>query len=194
VGFTRAELDAFRGATLPDLIGPGIRLLIVGINPGLRSAAMQAHFSRRGRFYRALHRAGIVDRLIDASEGMHPDDRAHLIARGVGITSLVPGATRRADELAASQLRDGVAALTQRVAGCRPAVVAMLGITAYRIAFLRKKAVVGRQSETIAAAQLWVVPNPSGLNAHSSLADLAAAYREVAVAAGIPVFDPPHQN
>jgi double-stranded uracil-DNA glycosylase len=190
VGLTRAELDAFRGVTLPDLIGPGIRLLIVGINPGLASAAMQAHFSRRGRFYRALFQAGIVDRLIDASGGMHPDDRAHLIARGVGITSLVPGATRRADELGASQLRAGVAALTQRVAGCQPAVVAMLGITAYGIAFECKKAVVGLQSRPIGAAQLWVVPNPSGLNAHASLADLSAAYRQVAVAAGIRVYEP----
>lgn len=189
MGFAAAELDAFRGRTLPDLVGPGIRLLFVGINPGLRTAAVQAHFGRRGnRFYPALLRAGIVDRLIDASEGLDPGDREHLIARGVGITSLVPGATRRADELDDEQLKAGAEALANRVASLRPAAVAMLGITAYRIAFDRRKALVGRQPETIGGAQLWVMPNPSGLNAHSTLADLGDAYREVAVAAGIPVF------
>ena len=187
MGFTRDELDAYRGVSLPDLVGEGIRLLIVGINPGLQSAAMQAHFSRRGRFYKALFHAGITDRVIDASNGMDPDDRAHLVARGVGIASLVPGATRRADELNARQLRAGAESLADRVASLSPVVVAMLGITAYRVAFDRRRAVVGRQPEPIGAAQLWVVPNPSGLNAHSSLADLSNAYREVAVAAGIVV-------
>lgn len=122
MGMSRAELDEFRGVALPDLVGPGIRLLIVGINPGLRSAAMQAHFSRRGRFYRALFHAGITDRVIDAFEGMAQEDSTHLIERGVGISSLVPGATRRADELTAQQLRAGVASLTERVARSRPAV------------------------------------------------------------------------
>lgn len=191
VGFTRDELDAFRGASLPDLVGPGIRLLIVGINPGLQSVAMQAHFSRRGRFYPALFRAGILDRVVNASAGFTADDRAHVIERGVGITSLVPGATRRADELDAEQLRAGAASLSEQVARLRPAAVAMLGITAYRVAFDRRHAIVGRQPELLGSSQFWVVPNPSGLNAHSSLADLSAAYREVAVAAGIPVFDPP---
>jgi TDG/mug DNA glycosylase family protein len=191
MGLSRAELEAFRGVSLPDLVGPGLRLLIVGINPGLRSAAMQAHFSRRGRFYRALFHAGITDRVIDAFAGMAQEDSDHLIERGVGISSLVPGATRRADELTAGQLRAGVVSLTERVAQSRPAVVAMLGITAYRIAFGHQKAIVGRQREPLAGAQLWVVPNPSGLNAHSSLADLSAAYREVAVAAGIEVFARP---
>jgi double-stranded uracil-DNA glycosylase len=191
VAFTRDELDEYRGVSLPDLAGEGIRLLIVGINPGLQSAAMQAHFSRRGRFYKALFHAGITDRVIDASSGMNPDDRAHLVARGVGIASLVPGATRRADELDARQLRAGAENLADRVASLRPVVVAMLGITAYRVAFDRRKAAVGRQPELIGDAQLWVVPNPSGLNAHSSLADLSNAYREVAVAAGIQVLDPP---
>ncbi|HEY9499651.1 MAG TPA: mismatch-specific DNA-glycosylase [Terrimesophilobacter sp.] len=190
--FTREELDAFRGVSLPDLVGPETRLLLVGINPGLRTAAVQAHFSGGGnRFYPALFRSGIVDRVIDASEGFDPDDRAHLMKRGVGITSLVPGATRRADELPARELRAGAESLAQRVARIRPAVVAMLGITAFRVAFDLPKAVVGRQARPIGGAQLWVVPNPSGLNAHSSLADLGAAYREVALAAGIAVYDPP---
>jgi TDG/mug DNA glycosylase family protein len=194
VAFTRDELDAYRGVSLPDLTGDGLRLLIAGINPGLQSAAMQAHFSRRGRFYKALFHAGITDRVIDASDGMHPDDQAHLISRGVGIASLVRGATRRADELDARQLRAGADSLTERVAALRPVVVAVLGITAYRIAFERRKAVVGRQPEPLADAQLWVVPNPSGLNAHSTLADLSTAYREVAIAAGLRVFARPDSN
>ncbi len=192
VGFTNAELEAFYGVSLPDLAGPGIRLLLVGINPGLHTAAVQAHFSRRGnRFYPALFRAGILDRIVDASAGFDPGDRAHILDRGVGITSLVRGATRRADELSEGELRAGAAELSERVAALRPAVVAMLGITAYRVAFDRKGAVAGRQPESIAGAQLWVVPNPSGLNAHASLAQLAQAYREAAVAAGIPVYPPP---
>jgi len=192
MGFTRAELAAYRGGTLPDLAGPDVRLLFVGINPGLQTVAVQAHFGRRGnRFYPALYRAGIVDRLIDASAGFVSDDRAHLEARGVGITSLVANATARADELSTAQLIAGADALAERVAGIRPRVVAMLGITAYRVAFARPVAVVGRQSETLAGAELWVAPNPSGLNAHATLASLAAAYREIAIAAGIDVYDPP---
>jgi TDG/mug DNA glycosylase family protein len=192
VGFTSEELDAFEGVSLPPLVGPGIRLLLVGINPGLQTAAVQAHFARPGnRFYPALFRAGILDRIIDASLGFDPDDRAHMIARGVGISNLVAGATRRADELDTAALRAGAASLTAQAASVHPVVVAMLGITAYRVAFDRKKAVVGLQPEPIADAQLWVLPNPSGLNAHASLADLSSAYREAAVAAGIPVFDLP---
>jgi TDG/mug DNA glycosylase family protein len=192
VGFTNAELETYYGGSLPDLVGPDTRLLLVGINPGLLTAAVQAHFARRGnRFYPALYRAGIVDRIIDASAGFEDADRAHLLNRGVGITSLVPAATRRADELSLGDLREGAVSLTQRVAEYRPTVVAMLGITAYRVAFERKSAVIGRQPDRLAGAELWVVPNPSGLNAHSSLADLAHAYREVAVAAGIPVYSPP---
>jgi TDG/mug DNA glycosylase family protein len=186
VGFSRAELDAFRGATLPDLIGPGIRLLFVGINPGLQTVAVQAHFGRRGnRFYPALFKAGIVDRLIDASTGFRPEDRAHLLERGIGITSLVPGATARADELENDALIAGAHQLTERVARIQPKAVAMLGITSYRVAFDQPKAVVGLQPQTLGGAQLWVVPNPSGLNAHETVASLAAAYREVAVAAGV---------
>jgi TDG/mug DNA glycosylase family protein len=193
VGFTQAELQAFRGGTLPDLLGPDVRLLLVGINPGLQTVAVQAHFGRRGnRFYPALFRAGIVDRVIDASAGFSLDDLAQLKARGIGITSLVANATARADELSAEQLIAGARVLTDLVARVRPNVVAMLGITAYRVAFERPKAVVGLQPELIAGVQLWVVPNPSGLNAHATLAGLSAAYREVALAAGIDVFDEAH--
>jgi TDG/mug DNA glycosylase family protein len=192
MGFTRAELDSYRGKTLPDVVGPGLRMLIVGINPGLHTAAVQAPFSRRGnRFYPALYRAGIVDHLIDASEGFRPGDREHILDRGVGLTTLVAGATARADELSTQQLLEGAVALEPKVAALRPAVVAMLGITAYRVAFGRPHAAVGRQPVTLAGAELWVVPNPSGLNAHESVDSLATAYREVAIAAGIPVYPQP---
>jgi TDG/mug DNA glycosylase family protein len=190
--FTRAELDAFRGKSLPDLLGPHIRLLFVGINPGLRTVAVQAHFGGgSNRFYPALYRAGITDRLISASSGLAPDDLAHLISQGIGITNLFAGASARADELTTAELRSGAIALAARVSIIRPGAVAMLGVTAYRTAFERPTARVGLQPELLGGAQLWVVPNPSGLNAHAPLAALAAAYREVAVAAGIDVFDPP---
>ena len=186
MAFTRSQLEAFRNATVPDLIGARTRLLFVGINPGLWTAAVQAHFARRGnRFYPALYAAGITDRVIDASAGYRPDDRAHLLARGVGITNVVARATARADELSTDELVAGGRELEQRVARMRPQVVAMLGITAYRAAFSRRTARAGKQDEQLAGAELWVLPNPSGLNAHASLTDLAAAYREAAVAAGI---------
>jgi TDG/mug DNA glycosylase family protein len=186
VSFTRAQLDAFRGATLPDLLGADVRLLFVGINPGLRTVAVQAHFGGgSNRFYPALFRAGITDRLINASTGFGPEDVAYLVARGVGITNLVAGASARADELTRAELVAGSHALAERVTRVKPRVVAMLGITAYRTAFERPDAVVGRQQDRLGGAELWVVPNPSGLNAHVTLDSLAAAYREVAVAAGI---------
>lgn len=184
--FTRAELDAFRGAELPDLVGDGLRLLFVGINPGLWTAAVQTHFAHpANRFYPALLRAGIVERRIDPAAGMTDADREYFVARGLGITNLVPVATARADELTSAQLREGGAALVGRVREWRPAVVAVLGITAYRAAFGARKAVVGRQPEPIADAELWVVPNPSGLNAHDTIATLATAYRAAAEAAGV---------
>lgn len=192
VRFTRAELESFRGATLPDLLGPGVRLLFVGINPGLMTVATQSHFGRRGnRFYPALWRAGITDRLIDASSGFAERDVTHLLDRGLGITNLVAAATARADELTVAELVAGASRLRRTVARVRPAVVAILGISAYRLAFALPRATVGRQPGGIEGAQLWVVPNPSGLNAHARLADLAAAYREVAIAAGIDVYPAP---
>lgn len=190
--FSRAELDACRGATVPDLLGPHVRLLFVGINPGLWTAAVRAHFGRRGnRFYPALYHGGITDRLIDASNGYTDADRRHLVDRGIGITNLVARATARADELAAAELLAGARSLTRRVARIKPNVVAILGITAYRTAFDRPAATAGPQPARLGGAPLWVVPNPSGLNAHARLADLAATYRDVAVAAGIDVRTPP---
>ncbi|WP_308466394.1 mismatch-specific DNA-glycosylase [Rathayibacter soli] len=192
MAYTRGQLDQFRGKSLPDFVAPGVRLLLVGINPGLRSVAVQADFGRRGnRFYPALYQAGITDRIVDASEGFRPDDAAHLHAQGVGMTTLVAFATARADELSTTQLREGAVALREKVRRLRPRVVAMLGITAFRTAFEQRRAVVGQQPGDLAGAELWVVPNPSGLNAHESVASLAVAYREVARAAGIPLFIPP---
>lgn len=184
--FSRAELAAFTGRTLPDLIPQPTRLLVVGINPGLLTVAVQAHFARRGnRFWPAMYRAGVIDRLIDASNGFDPDDVRHLEQRGIGFTCIVPQATARAAELTPSQLRAGAVALRERVATVRPRVVAVLGISAYRVAFEEPHARVGRQPRDWDDAQVWVVPNPSGLNAHASLDDLTSAYREVAIAAGI---------
>ncbi len=188
--FSRAQLDSFRGATVPDLLGSAgdtpARLLFVGINPGLWTAAAGAHFARRGnRFWPALYVAGITPRLVDASAGMTADDRAMVVDLGIGITNLVPIATARADELTAQQLLAGGRALVESVARIGPAVVAVLGVTAYRQAFGVPSTSIGRQAQQIADAELWVLPNPSGLNAHESLASLAAAYRQAAVAAGL---------
>lgn len=183
---SRAELEKFAGATVPDLLGPGVDLLFVGINPGLVSAAVQAHFARRGnRFYPALHRAGITDRTIDASAGTSPDDLAHLYDRRIGITNLVARASARADELEPDELVAGGIRLRLLVADLAPKVVAVLGITSYRIAFDDRRATPGRQPTDMAGAELWVVPNPSGLNAHESIASLSVHYRQVGVAAGI---------
>ena len=186
VSFTRAELKSFTGATLPDLIADGVRLLFVGINPGLRSVAVQGHFAPRGnRFYPALLRAGITDHLIDASAGLTASDRDYLLGRGVGITSLVTRATASAAELGPAELTEGARNLAAKVRRFRPRVVAILGVTAYRTAFSSPRAVLGRQPDNLNGAQVWVVPNPSGRNAHAPLDTLAAAYREVAVAAGV---------
>lgn len=184
--FTRAELESYRGATVPDLVGPGVRLVFVGINPGLRTAATQIHFGNpANRFRPALVAAGLLEPPANGVPGMTEADLATLLARGVGITNLVPFATARADELTTAQLVAGRRRLEAFVAAHRPRVVAVLGITAYRAAFGRPRAVPGRQPEPIGSAELWVVPNPSGLNAHASVAGLAEAYAEPARAAGV---------
>jgi double-stranded uracil-DNA glycosylase len=186
VGFTRAELESYRGATVPDLVGPDLRLLFVGINPGLWTAATATHFNHPGnRFYPALRRAGIIDRDIDRGRGMTDDDRAYLTSRGIGITNIVAGATARASEVTAAELRAGGEHLVAFVAAHRPKVVAVAGVTAFRQAFGRRDAVLGRQPGDLAGAELWIVPNPSGLNAHETIDTLAVAYRAPAVAAGL---------
>lgn len=184
--FSRAELDGFYGSVVPDLVGPDVRLLFVGINPGLWTAATQTHFARPGnRFYPALQRGGVIDRTIDPSAGMTDDDRAYLVDRGIAITNLVPRATARADELTADDLREGAVRLGELVVRTRPNVVAIAAVTAYRTAFSRPKARTGRQEERLGDAELWVVPNPSGLNAHDTIASLAVAYAAPARAAGL---------
>jgi TDG/mug DNA glycosylase family protein len=190
--FTRAELEAFRGREVDDLVGPGLRLLFVGINPGLWTAAVQTHFAHpTNRFYPALAAAGITDYEVDRVAGMTAADRAHLVARGVGITNLVRRATARASELSREELSEGGERLLRFVAEHRPKVVAIAGISAYRDAFGERGAVLGRQPDTLDSANrwsdaaLWVVPNPSGLNAHETVATLAAAYGAAATEAGV---------
>ena len=184
--FTREELDSFRDSEVPDLYGDDLRLLFVGINPGLWTAAVQTHFAHpANRFYPALLAAGIITRPINPSTGMTPEDRAHFTGRGLGLTNLVRRATARADELSPAELREGGAALREFVNEHRPAVVAVAGITAYRTAFKVPAAKAGRQPGTFAGSILWVVPNPSGLNAHETAASLARAYAEPAREAGI---------
>lgn len=190
--FTRAELEAFRGCEVDDLVGPGLRLLFVGINPGLWTAAVGTHFAHpTNRFYPALAAAGITDYEVDRAAGMTDADRAQLVARGVGITNLVRRATARASELSREELREGGERLLRFVADHRPRAVAIAGISAYRDAFGERAAVLGRQPDTLdkavrwSDAALWVVPNPSGLNAHETVATLAAAYAAPAIEAGV---------
>ena len=190
--FTREELESFRGREVDDLVGPGLKLLFVGINPGLWTAAVQTHFAHpTNRFYPALAAAGITEYEVDRAAGMSDADRAHLVARGVGMTNLVGRATARASELSATELREGGERLPRFVAEHRPKVVAIAGISAYRDAFGERAAVLGPQPETLdsasrwSGAALWVVPNPSGLNAHETVATLAAAYAAPAVEAGV---------
>ncbi len=192
MSFTRAELESFRDATIPDLVGPDVRLLFVGINPGLWTAATRTPFARPGnRFWPALLEAGIIPHLPGYARGLTDAERAELTGAGLGFTNLVARATARADELSPPELREGAVRLAENVADWHPRVVAILGVTAYRQAFGRPKAPVGRQSEDLAGAELWVVPNPSGLNAHEDVASLARAYAEVARSAGLSIrMDP----
>jgi len=186
VGFSRAELESFRDAIVPDLVGPGLRLLFVGINPGLWTAATQTHFAHPGnRFYPALLEAGIIERPIDRGTGMSNADRRSMIERGIGITNVVHRATAKASELDREELRAGGEELRGFVRRHDPIVVAVAGITAYRTAFGLPRAVMGEQRELFEGARLFVVPNPSGLNAHETVSTLATAYAAAARAAGI---------
>ena len=189
MGFTRAELESFRDVEVPDLLPPvdqPLRLLFVGINPGLWTAATQSHFARPGnRFYPALLRAGIVGRPIDPSTGMTDEDREELRRRGIGITNVEPRATARADELTTEELRAGGERLRALVAERSPSVVAVAGVTAYRTAFGQRGATVGEQPDRWGSSRVFVVPNPSGLNAHDTVDTLAVAYAEAARAAGV---------
>jgi TDG/mug DNA glycosylase family protein len=159
---------------LPDVIAPGLDVLFCGINPSLVSAARGHHFARPGnRFWPALHLAGLTPRRFT------PDEDRELLRHGLGVTNVADRPTRAAAELTAQELREGAVALADLVAEFRPRVLAVLGITAWRIAFDRPKAALGLQPERIGGAATWVVPNPSGLNARFQLPDLARCYGQL---------------
>jgi TDG/mug DNA glycosylase family protein len=159
---------------VPDLIGPGLSVLFCGINPGLYSAATGHHFARPGnRFWPALHAAGFTDRLLK------PWEEKLLLQHGIGITNLVSRATAAAAELSEDELRAGRQRLLGKVRRFRPRCVAIVGIGAYRTAFERPHAGLGLQPEQLHTAALWVLPNPSGLNANHQLPDLVRAFRAV---------------
>ena len=163
---------------MDDLIDDRVRLLFVGINPGLWTAAVNAHFARRGnRFWPALHAAGVTPTLVDVSDGMSAADRELVLGLGIGITNIVPTASARAEELSLDELRAGAVALEAKVRRWKPRVVAVLGLTAYREAFAKPKAAQGRQDNRYGGEELWVLPNPSGLNVHETIDSLATSYR-----------------
>lgn len=171
---TKAELAAAAGRTVPDLIRPGLRILFCGINPGLYSGATRHHFARPGnRFWPALHRAGFTPRLIG------PFEEHLLLDYRLGITNLVARATATADELLREEFQAGRRRLEGKVRRYQPEWVAVVGIGAYRSAFDRPRAKAGRQPELIKGSGLWVLPNPSGLNANHQLDDLVRAYAEL---------------
>jgi TDG/mug DNA glycosylase family protein len=185
---TPAELTAAHGKTIPDVIGRALRVLFCGINPGLWSAATGHHFARPGnRFWPALHRGGFTPRQF------RPDEQRELLRYGLGITNVVDRGTARADELTAEELVAGGKTLVAKVRAHAPGYLAVLGIGAYRTAFARRRAKLGLQPETIGETRLWVLPNPSGLNAHfqlDQLADEFAALREAAGAEDLRKPDP----
>lgn len=174
---TRAELEAAYDRAVDDLVGPGLRVLLVGINPSLWAGWSGLHFGRpSNRLWQTLFEAGLTSRRLQ------PEDAAELLASGIGITNFVNRATARADELEDDEIRAGVPRLEALVERWRPPHVAVLGVTAYRVAFGRPKARVGPQDETLGGARLWVLPNPSGLNAHYQQPDLTAEYARLAAA------------
>jgi TDG/mug DNA glycosylase family protein len=174
---TAAEVAAAGDRTIPDLVGPGLRVLFSGINPSLYSAATGHHFARPGnRFWPTLHGAAFTDRLL------HPSEQHLLPAFGLGITNVVARATARADELSPDELVAGGAILAELARRHQPRFLAVLGVTAYRAAFARPKAKIGRQPDTIGGVPVWVLPNPSGLNAHFQLPDLIREFTELRTA------------
>ena len=168
---TREEIAAAAGRTIPDLGGPGLRVLFSGINPSLYSAATGHHFARPGnRFWPALHRSGFTPRQLD------PSEQGLLPGLGLGITNVVTRATARADELSAAELVAGGQRLFALARRWQPRYVAVLGVTAYRVAFGQPKAVIGPQDHAIGGVGVWVLPNPSGLNAHFQIDALAEQF------------------
>ena len=188
-GGSAADLDAYRDAVIDDIGMDTCRLLVVGINPGLWTAKVGAPFARPGnRFWPALHEAGITPRLVDARDGLSDADLAMLAEAGLGFTNVVARATARAGELTDDEIRAGGRLLAEKVARQRdlrggPEIVMVAGIGAFRTAFGAKtpsggKVGVAKQEIAIGGAETWVVPNPSGLNAHETVESLARAYRE----------------
>ena len=174
---TREELLAAAGKTVPDVIARGLKVLFCGINPGLYTAATGYHFARPGnRFWPALHAGGFTTRLLA------PFEERELLKSGYGITNVVERATATAAELSPEEFIEGGKRLERTVRRYRPKVLAILGISAYRAAFARPKAQLGRQDETIGDTAIWVLPNPSGLNAHYQPKDLARLFRELRLA------------
>ncbi|MGE0028665.1 MAG: G/U mismatch-specific DNA glycosylase [Thermoleophilia bacterium] len=180
------ELEAARALTVPDVVADDLRLLIVGINPGLWTAWAKHHFARPGnRFWKALHAGGLTDRVLD------PSEERLLLERGIGITNMVPRTTAAAAELSPDEIRAGGERLAALVARHRVRTVAILGMGAYRTAFGRPRAALGRQPETIAGAAVWVVPNPSGLQARYGVDEIGALLREAWASSDTPGTDSP---
>ncbi|UOZ08843.1 G/U mismatch-specific DNA glycosylase [Amycolatopsis sp. WQ 127309] len=168
---TKDQLTAAYGTTIPDVIAAGLDVLFCGINPGLYSGALKQHFARPGnRFWPALHGGGFTPRRFT------PSEQDKLLDLGLGVTNVVGRATARADELTDDELRDGGEVLTAKVLEFRPRWLAVVGITAYRTAFGFPKARVGPQELLIGGTHVWVLPNPSGLNAHWTPDGLAAEF------------------
>ena len=175
---TREQVAAAAGRTVPDVVGPGLDVLFVGINPGLYSGAVRRHFARPGnRFWKVLAGAGFTDRILS------PFEERELLGFGCGITNLVARATASADELSTQELRDGTRRLAAKVRRFGPAFVAFLGLGAYRVALARPAATVGPQPERFGGSRTWLLPNPSGLNAHYQLPELTDAFRDLRRAA-----------
>ena len=168
---TLADLEAAKEKVLPDVVAPGLRVLFCGINPGLWSAATGHHFARPGnRFWPALYDAGFTTRRLD------PSEQELRLPLGLGLTNVAARATARAEELSHDEILEGGRLLEEKVARLQPSWLAVLGVTAYRGAFRQRQAQVGLQEERVAGARVWVLPNPSGLNAHYSADDLAAEF------------------
>lgn len=171
---TREEIAKAAHNTLLDVIAPNLSVLFCGINPGLYSAAVGHNFARPGnRFWTAIFGAGFTNRILD------PAEERHLLQHGFGITNIVERATARAEELTKKELLEGAKELTRKVQSYKPFYLAVVGITAYRIAFSEPKAKLGLQKKRIGSTNLWVLPNPSGLNAHYQLPDLIRHFAEL---------------
>ncbi|MFD5075265.1 G/U mismatch-specific DNA glycosylase [Streptomyces sp. NPDC058371] len=163
---------------MPDVVADGLHVLFCGINPGLMTAATGHHFARPGnRFWPVLHLSGFTPRLLK------PSEQGELLSYGLGITNVVARATARADELTAEEYRQGGELLAAKVQRLRPRRLAVVGVTAYRAAFGDRKAQVGPQERSIGDSRVWVLPNPSGLNAHWTAATMAEEFARLRVAA-----------